>query len=85
MAENLVLLEYKVQEEVLQIVGAMTSLLASLGMQVVEILKGTKIAGDPHATLANAKIIKDDENDEEMGDSQVCLFAGCARSERLTE
>jgi len=75
MAENLALLEYKVQEEVLQIVSVMTTLLASLGMQVVELLKGTKIIGEAHAILTETSLIKDDEdgNGMEQDDSQVCL------------
>jgi hypothetical protein len=74
MAENLALLEYKVQEEVLQIVSVMTTLLASLGMQVVELLKGTKIVGEAHASLTEASLIKDDEDGDgmEQDDSQVC-------------
>jgi len=74
MAENLALLEYKVQEEVLQIVSVMTTILASLGMQVVELLKGTKIVGEVHANLTEASLIKDDEDGDgmEQDDSQVC-------------
>jgi len=73
MAENLALLEYKVQEEVLQIVSVMTTLLASLGMQVVELLKGTKIVGEAHASLIEASLVKDDEVGDgmEQDDSQV--------------
>jgi hypothetical protein len=73
MAENLSLLEYKVQEEVLQIIAAMTALLAGLGMQVAELSNSVKIVGQPHDPLKKAKLVRDTENDDDMDqeDSQV--------------
>lgn len=73
MAENISLLDFKVQEEVLQIIAAMTALLAGLGMQVVEIVNSVKIAGQQDDLLGQAKLVRDAENDDDMDqdDSQV--------------
>lgn len=73
MAENFSLLDFKVQEEVLQIIAAMTALLAGLGMQVVEIVNSVKIAGQQDDLLGQAKLVRDAENDDDMDqdDSQV--------------
>lgn len=75
MAENLALLEYKVQEEVLQIIATMTALLAGLGMQVVEIINSVKIVGQPTERVGKARLKRDDENhdDREQDDSQVSV------------
>jgi hypothetical protein len=75
MAENLSLIEFKVQEEVLQIIAAMTALLAGLGMQVAEISNSVKIVGQPHDSLKHAKLVRDTENDDDMeqDDSQVSM------------
>jgi hypothetical protein len=88
MGENLSLLDYKVQEEVYQVVGTMTTLLANAGMHVVEMMNTYKVLpsiGEGGERLENARVVHEDD-DEEMGEDQVSgRFLTCSLCSDLAD